>query len=153
MVKFKSLDFSLLHDADLNYVLQTSVSTYKAGIFLACAIHYKFELPSVIRFKCGNYTSAYQDVDDIIATLTSDGCNKSLVNKIKRIMSVDYSVHLNAYSSQENFQAFSKYGNHTTIINDILKILHVINNETKHCYDIPFPRWIITLCPNIHLTP
>ena len=35
----------------------------------------------------------------------------------------------------------------------IAKVLNAINNETRHCYVIPFPRWIILLCPNIHLTP
>ena len=38
-----------------------------------------------------NYTAAYQDVEDIVDTLKSAGCNESLVNDIKRITSVGLS--------------------------------------------------------------
>ena len=101
MVKFKSLDFSPLQVIDLNYASQTSVPTDKADMFLACDIHYKFDLLSIIKYTGGNYTAAHQDVDDIVATITSDGCNKSLVNKIKRIMSVGCPTYLNEYSSKK----------------------------------------------------
>ena len=85
-------------------------------MFLACDIHYKFDLLSVIRYTGGNYTAVHQDVEDIIDTLTSAGCDELLVNEIKRIMSVGCPAYLNAYSSQEKIQVFARYGNHTTII-------------------------------------
>ena len=108
MVKFKSLDFSPLQVIDLNYASQTSVPTDKADMFLACDIHYKFDLLSIIKYTGGNYTAAHQDVDDIVATITSDGCNKSLVNKT--------------------------YYHHQIIAT----VLNAINNETKYSRQLPW---------------
>ena len=88
MVKFKSLDFSPLQDVNLSYVSQTSIPTDKTDIFLACDIHYNFNLPSIIRYIGGNYTTAHQDIEDIVDTLPSAGYNELLVNEIKRIMLV-----------------------------------------------------------------
>ena len=68
-------------------------------------------------------------------------------------MLVDCPAYLNAHSYQENFQAFAKYGNHTIMTKNIANVLNNIYNETKHYYTIPFSRWSILLCPNIHLTP
>ena len=122
-------------------------------MFLACAIHYNFDLPSVIRYTGGNYAAAHQDVEDILDTLISAGCDKSLVNEIRGIIPIDYPVYLNTYFSQGNFLAFAKHGNHTTITKNVAKVLKKLNNETKHCYAIMFPKWFIPLYPNIHLTP
>ena len=100
-------------------------------MFLVFYIHYNFELISVIRYIESNYTAAHQDVHDIFVTLTSTGCNKLLVRKIKIIAWVGCSTYLNIYSSQENFQEFSKYGNYTTITKNIANVLKAINNEAK----------------------
>ena len=63
MIKFKSLDFSPPQDIDLNYVSQTSVPADKSDMFLECAINYKLDLPSVIRYMGDNSTSAHQDIN------------------------------------------------------------------------------------------
>ena len=75
MVKFKSLDFSPLQDIDPNYASQISVPADKSYMFLACAIHYNFDIPSIIRYMGDNYTAVHQDVDDIVDTLTLAGYN------------------------------------------------------------------------------
>ena len=153
MVTLQDLDFSPLQETDTTYASQQVVPQHKSDMFLACAIHYNFDLPSVIRYTGGNYTAAHQDVEAIVSTLTSAGCDQQLMDEVQRIMTIGCPAYLNAESSQANFEAFAKYGNHTTITKNIAKVLKAINNETRHCYVIPFPRWIIPLCPNIHLTP
>ena len=125
----------------------------KGDIFLECSIHYNFDLPSVIKYTGGNYTSVHQDVDAIVNTLTSAGCHQEIISKVQRIMSIGCPAYFNAESSQANFTSFAKYGNHITITKSIAIVLKAINNETRHYYVIPFPRWIIILYPNIHLIP
>ena len=106
---------------------------------MACAIDYNFDLSSGIIYTGGNYTSDHQDIDELVSTITSVCCNKSLVNDIKIMMLVDC-LYLNTYSPQDNFQAFAKYGNHTIITKNIAKILKAINNETINYYTIPVSR-------------
>ena len=72
-------------------------------MFLACAIHYNFDLPPVIRYTGVNYIPIHQDVYEIVTTLTSACCNEYLVNEINRITSVSCPTYLNTYSSQEYF--------------------------------------------------
>ena len=108
-------------------------------------MHYNFDLPTVIRCVEGNYNAAHQYVDVFVSTITSAGCDQQITDEVHRIMTVGYPSYFNADSSKTNFEAFDKYGNHTTITNNITKVLKAINNGTRHCYIIPFPRWIISL--------
>ena len=79
------------------------------------------------------------------------GCEESPVNEIKIIMYIGCPTYFNVYSSQKNFPDFAKYCNHITIATNIVNVLKAISNETKYCYVITFPRWVISLCPNIQL--
>ena len=122
MVKFQDLDFSPLQQPDLDYLTQTSIPQDRVGMLTACAIHYEFDLSSVIRFTGGNYTNAHLKAESILAQLADAGCDLDLMNEPKRVISEGCPSYFNATSTQDNFDCFAKYGNHSTITNDIEKV-------------------------------
>ena len=122
-------------------------------MFTTCAIHYNFDLSSVIRFTGGNYTNAHLNAESIINTLSSAGCDQKLMDELKIIPTAGCPAYFNATSSQENFDVFHQYGKHSTITKNIAKVMKTMNKEVQHSFVIPFPDWVIPLCPNIHLTP
>ena len=75
------------------------------------------------------------------------------MDELQRILTKGSPAYFNASSTQENFKAFAQYGNHSTIAKNSAKVMKTMNKETQHGYVIPFPDWVIPLCPNIHLTP
>ena len=54
-----------------------------------------------------------------------------------------YPSYFNAYLLQYIFETFAKYSNYTAIANKITNVLKAAHNETRHCYVIPLPRWIM----------
>ena len=101
MVKFKDLDFSPLQTPDLDYLTQTSIPQDRVDMFTACAIHYDFDLSSVIRFTGGNYTNAHLKAESILAQLAAAGCDPNLMNELKRVISEGCPSYFNATSTQE----------------------------------------------------
>ena len=52
-------------------------------MFTACAIHYDFDLSSLIRYTGGNYTNAHLKVESILAKLAAAGCDQKLMDELK----------------------------------------------------------------------
>jgi len=121
MTRLRDLDFSPLQKVDLDYAKQTSIPQHRVDMFTACAIHYNFDLSSVIRFTGGNYTNAHLKVESIIETLSAAGCDQQLMDELKRIITVGCPAYFNASSSQKNFKAFAQYGNHSIIVKKLPK--------------------------------
>ena len=90
-------------------------------MFIACAIHYNFDLSSVIRFIGGNYINAHLNADSMINTLSSTGCDQKLMDESQIILTAGCPVYFNVTSIQENFEAFHLYGQHSTIVKKIAK--------------------------------
>lgn len=75
------------------------------------------------------------------------------MDELKRIVTVGCSTYFNASSTQEIFESFKQYGNHSTIIKNIAKDMKTLKKEVQHSAVIPFSAWVIPFCPNIYLTP
>lgn len=73
MYKYKDIDSSPLQQPDLNYTAQTSIPQHIVDMCTACAIHYDFDLSSIVRFTGGNYTNAHLKVESILAKLAAAG--------------------------------------------------------------------------------
>ena len=129
---------SPLQKRDLDYKSHTSIPQCRVDMFTACAIHYDFDLSSVIRFTGENYINAHLKVESILAQLAAAGCDKKLMDELKRVISEGCPSYFNATSTQENFDCFAKYGNHSTITNDIKKVTKTLKKEVQHNYVIPF---------------
>ena len=69
MSQLKSVDFSPLCHYDAKYNLQQSIPAHKVGLFLACAIHYNFNVSTIIRYIGGNFTAAHRDIDSAVECL------------------------------------------------------------------------------------
>ena len=101
MIKLKDLVFLHLQDIYLDYAKQTSIPQHRVDMFTACAIHYNFDLSSIIRFTGGNYTNAHLQVESTLATLsTRHGCDQRLMDEFKRIVTVGFPAYFNASSTQ-----------------------------------------------------
>ena len=69
LVRFRDVSFS---DLALDYVhweKQTQISSTRVNKFLIAALHYDFDLGSVIRFCNGRYTAAYRDKNRTLSRL------------------------------------------------------------------------------------
>ena len=73
--QIKGSRFLPLQNIDSYFIGKTSIPQHRVDIFTACAIHYNFNLSSVIRFIGGNYTNAHHQVESTLAALSNTSCN------------------------------------------------------------------------------
>ena len=57
------------------------------------------------------------------------GCNKLLMNELKRIMTVRCLAYFNPSSTQEHFEAFAPHISHSLIVKNITKVMKILNKE------------------------
>ena len=70
IARLKDIGFSPLQEVDLDCAKQTSIPQHRFDMFTTCAIHYNFDLSSVIRYTGGNYTNVHLKVESILKTLS-----------------------------------------------------------------------------------
>ena len=153
LVDLQFLDFSPLRVAAASLQELPSLSGSQVKMFLACALHYNFDMASVIRYIGGNYTAAHTDIDAIVDKLQSINFDNEIIQHIYRSRTIGCPAHFKAESTHKNFMAFLTYGNHSSISKHLGTVLKTLVKEVNKQYVIPFPRWITRFCPNLHLTP
>ena len=153
LVDLQFLDFSPLRVAAASLQELPSLSGSQVKMFLACALHYNFDMASVIRYIGGNYTAAHTDIDAIVDKLQSINFDNEIIQHIYRSRTIGCPAHFKAESTHKNFMAFLTYGNHSSISKHLGTVLKTLVKEVNKQYVIPFPRWIARFCPNLHLTP
>ena len=119
----------------------------------ACAIHYDLHLPSVVRYLSGEYTAEFRSASKIKELLESYNCPKEIVDDMYRIFKVGCPNKLIGEGTRENFVDYWKYNNHSSIHNNVQKVMKVMNKEDRHSFLIPFPRILAWFAPNVMLTP
>ena len=135
-----------------NYADQTSIDTSRVKKMLAATLQYDLNIPTLIRFLGGNYTGEYRDSKQTKA-LENAKCNKKIIEDLQRLLEKGSPNRMNASSTHKNFLDFFRYGNHSTIDNNIEKTLKTMNKEDRNQYLISLPNWLARFIPHLHVTP
>ena len=147
------IEFSDLKNPIVDYANQKQVSQSRIKKFLAATLNFNLDIPTVIRYLGGNYTGEYRNVKKTIAILKKSKCDAKIITDLKRILELGCPNKLNAHSTRQNFLDFHKYGNHTSINNNIEQTIKAMNKEDKNQYLIPLPNWLARFIPHLHITP
>ena len=120
---------------------------------MAALIYYELDVPTLIRFLGGNYTGEYRDIQSTIASLKASKCNDQVIHDLQRLLSQGCPMKMNASSTHSNFLQFLRYGNHSTIKDNVAKTHKAMNKEDRNQYLIPLPVWISRFIKHLHVTP
>jgi hypothetical protein len=124
----------------------------RIAMMTACAIHYDGDIPSVVRYIGGPFTDQHRDTTGILAR-----CKPILdstdYNDLERLFRVGVPAKCNAYSSDENFREYQRYGNHKTVLTDLAITRKGIMKDFRPGFLLsmdPRIRWHL---PNLHICP
>ena len=149
----KNIDFSDIKRHIPDYQDQKSIKTDRVKLFLAALLHYDLDVPTLIRYLGGNYTGEYRNVEDIVAILNEAKCDPTIISDLERIFRIGCPMKMNAFSTKKNFLDFFRYGNHTSIKQNIEKTLNTMSKEDRNQYLIPLPNWLARFIKHLHVTP
>ena len=119
----------------------------------ACAIYYCLRLPSVIRYLSGQYMDEFRSASKIKELFESYNCSKDIVDDMYRIFKVGCPNKLVGEGTRESFTNYWKYNNHSSIHNNVTKVMKIMNKEDHHSFLIPFSRILVWFAPNVILIP
>ena len=152
MNRLKDLDFTRISKTMLNYDKQEEIPMGKVMCFMAAALHFDLHIPSLIRYAGGNYTADFRNIDEIEKKLIGKVDPKD-IEDLRRVFTVGTPGRLVGESTSENMLEYWRYGNHTSILNDIDKVTKTMNKEERNCYVVPMPNWLARFIPNSFYTP
>ena len=118
----------------------------------ACVIYYDLHLPSVIRYLNGQYTAGIRSTTKFKELFESYNCPKDIIDDIYKIFKVGCPNKLSGEGTRENAINYWKYNNHSSIDNNVAKVMKVINKEDHYSFLIPFSRLLAWFDPNVMLT-
>ena len=128
------IDFSPLRAVSIRYKTQECISEERTRLLTACAIHYDFHIPSVIRYLGGEYIGQHLDLPTIIDCLVDHDCPEEIVQDLERILTAGCPAKLVADDTRKNFLEYWKYGNHLTIAANMDKVMKMMNKEDKNSF-------------------
>ena len=118
----------------------------------ACVIHYQGDLESTMRYIGGVHTGAHRDTTTTLNTITGIVDDRTLAD-LRRIWTQGVPNKCNATSTQKNYQAFKKYGNHSSVKNNIEIMKQVSAKDNKRGFNIIMDSRLEPYLLNAHLTP
>ena len=99
----KEVEFLGIKNPISNYTEQKSIDPTRIKKFLARALHYDLDIPTVVRFLGGNYTEEYRDIKNTIKILRESKCDEIIVNELKCTLETGCPNKMNATSTHETF--------------------------------------------------
>ena len=160
----KTVDFFTLKIPIVIFSEQKHIASSSVKQFLAAALHYDLDLPTVIRSLGENYTCEYRDTSSTLKALRATHCDEVVISDIKGTLLTGCQNKMNASPIHSNFLEFTRYCNHTTIKKNLDQILKILNKEDRNQYLLnpnpnpnpdpnPNPNWLARFFKHLHLTP
>ena len=149
----KNTDFRPLRGGIPPNITDAALMKQQQAMVTACFVHFNFDTASVIRYIGGQHTAAHRNVKKITAELRRAGIKEQLVNDLERIFTFGVPGICNAHSSEENFWAYLKYGNHKTVYEDIAQTTSTIMKEVCKGFALTADAELTWFLTNLHLTP
>ena len=128
----KTVDFSTLKNPIVNFSEQKHIASSRVKQFLAAALHYDLDLPTVIRSLRGNYTGEYRDTSFTLKALRDAHCDEVIISDVKRTLLTGCPNKMNAPSTHSKFLEFTRYSNHTTVKKNLDQVLKTLNKEDRN---------------------
>ena len=107
---------------------------------------------ALVRWIGGTHIGAHRDTDAILSYLRGKIQPDTLAD-LTRIYRHGIPARCNAEATERNFQAFYRYGNHSTVQNEPEKTLAALSKDYNRGYVIVVDPRIIPFILNCHTTP
>jgi hypothetical protein len=147
-----SIDFRPLQGFQSDWADATAIDDDRARMATAALLHYQGDMASVVRWIGGPHVGAHRDVTASLAFLAGK-IDQVTYDHLERIWRTGAPAFCNAEASEENFQAYLAYGNHSTVDEDPAVTSRTLLKESSRGYCLLFDARMANFTLNCHLTP
>jgi hypothetical protein len=150
--KYQDVDFRSMQGFQKDWQTQTELSIAHRDMTTACLIHFKMSLPALVRWIGGPHVAAHRDNATIFARIKPT-CKPADYEQLVRVFTKGSPTLVNAYSNQENYQAYRQYGNHTSIEDNTAMVDKTLLKEVARGCALMIDPALMDYLENIKQTP
>ena len=151
--KYKDVDFTSLQGYPTHWEQETSVNDARVAMASAALMHFNGSAADTIRWIGGPHVGAHRDHHAILRRLDAACIPQFLRNTLHRIFFTGLPARIQAFATEENFQAFFQYGNHSTMDEDPEKTYKAMVKDNKKSYTLLFDQELLQFILHCHVTP
>lgn len=127
---------------DLDRVRQTT----------AALMYFEGDAAAFVRWIGGLHVGAYRNLPAVLDFLRGK-IDDDILFELHRIWTVGIPRVCNAEASEENFQSYYRYGNHSTVTHDPAKFLKTLTKDANVDQVLVFDERLVPFILNCHVTP
>ena len=138
---------------DPQWKTRTSVDQDRVRMTTAALLHFNGSVADLVRWIGGPHVGAYRDHPRILSVLRKYGVPTSTIDVLERVFVDGIPAYCNADSTEDNFQAYYQYGNHSTVEDDPEKTYKALLKDYRKGYTLLFDPRAVLFMNHCHLTP
>lgn len=150
--KYGGVDFLPLQGFQDDWDQTTTIRDDWKAMTSACLLHFNGDVASMVRWIGGPHVNAHLNPAAILDKLQTI-VSKDIFTDLRRIMTVGAPALCQGEATEENFQAFYKYGNHDSVSNNQSVFASTIVKQSRRGLTLIMDPALIHFTLNAHLSP
>jgi hypothetical protein len=118
----------------------------------AAILHFDGDMAALVRWMGGTHVGAHRDTQKILNTINGI-VDDGTFGHVRRLYTQGAPAFCNAESSEANFQAYLKYGNHSSVYDDVEKTRKTLTKVLNRGYCMLLDKRMVYFTLNCHVTP
>ena len=131
----------------------TDVDPQRVAMATAGLLHFNGSVADLVRWIGGPHVGEHRDHENTFTTLRESGVPAQTISHLKRIFESGIPAYCNADSTEDNFEAYYRYGNHSTVLEEPEKTYKAMVKDYRKGYTLLFDPRAALLVLHCHLTP
>jgi hypothetical protein len=132
---------------------ETAVNEERVAMATAALLHFNGSVADLVRWIGGPHVGAHRDHLAILASLEAAGVEGRVLSDLRRIFLQGIPASCQVETSEDNFLAFYRYGNHSTVDDDPEKAYQAMVKDNRKGFTLLFDHRLVLLMNHCHLTP
>ena len=153
LLDYGDTPFQGIRGFPVDWETETVVNEERVAMATAALLHFNGSVADLVRWIGGPHVGAHRDHLTILASLESAGVEPSVMADLRRIFLHGIPRSCRATSSEDNFMAYYRYGNHSTVDDDPDKTYQAMVKDNRKGFTLLFDHRLVLLMNHCHLTP
>ena len=132
---------------------ETEVNQNRVAMATAAFLHFNGSVADLGRWLGGPHVGEHRDHHATLAKLKEHGVENSVIQNLRRIFLDGIPAWCNANASEENFTAYYRYGNHSTVDEVPEKTYKALVKDARKGFTLLLDERCVLLMLHCHLTP
>jgi hypothetical protein len=152
IAEYRNTDFQPLRGFYTPANGSTSIDRHRVWMATAALLSFDGDMAALVRWIGGTHVGAHRNTTKILQYLKGKIHNDTHT-QLSRIFLNGVPQYCNAESTEQNFQAYLQYGNHSSVQEDPERTMGALAKDFNKSYCLLFDTRMVHFTLNCHVTP